>query len=767
MANPNGGKATPLTPNAFSGMITGSNPRQIFTIDEWFGPGQPMTPVAPAGTGGRAFDYPVSANITYVPKTEANSQGITFDQLRNLADNLDILRLVIETRKDQIANQKWVIKLRDDDSPKPRPGQKSKVPGAVKEMTDFFHFPDGQNDFHAWLRLVLEDLFVVDAPALYVQRTKGGKVMGFEPIDGTTIKRLLDEGGRTPQAPAPAYQQILKGLPAADLSTDDLIYAPRNMRNHMIYGYSPVEQIVITANMAIRRMLGQLAHFTDGSVPEAVAQVPDGWTAEQVEQFQDYWDSMLAGNDQQRRHMRFMPHGTAITLLKPELLTDKMDEWLAKIVCYAFSVSSSAFASQVNRATAQTAQQQSLQEGLAPILLWIQSLMNRLLRQYMGHPELEFCWDEEEAVDPLIQAQIDEILVNTGIITVDEARDKRGYEPLPEPVVESPVMPLAAPFDPANPEPAHTGTAQVTASQVPPVPASGSQSKVPAGSQSKVPAGSQSKVPAGSQAKVPAGPQASAEKLAKASGSVGPEAQSKHEKALRAGVKKFFRSQAGKIAAQITSQVSKVEKSESPESRASQIIKNLDLNTDALARVVQPVLEDATTQAAEDAAADLPDGAVPAAMLKVVNDKAVAYAQGHTGSLVKGIDEATRKYLAADVIQCLNEGLSTAELAELLVDGYAFSDARAETIARTEANNALNQGTMTTWQESGVVSGKTWIVGDGCCDDCADLDGETVDLDEDFPGDVGDAPPGHPNCRCSMTAVLSDDSNSESNSEGE
>ena len=44
------------------------------------------------------------------------------------------------------------------------------------------------------------------------------------------------EDGRAPEAPDPAYQQILKGVPAADFSADELIYLPRNLRAHRVTG---------------------------------------------------------------------------------------------------------------------------------------------------------------------------------------------------------------------------------------------------------------------------------------------------------------------------------------------------------------------------------------------------------------------------------------------------------------------------------------------------------------------------------------------------
>ena len=43
------------------------------------------------------------------------------------------------------------------------------------------------------------------------------------------------------------------------------------------------------------------------------------------------------------------------------------DEWLARVICYAFSVPASPFVAQVNRATSETMRMQATQEGLVPL----------------------------------------------------------------------------------------------------------------------------------------------------------------------------------------------------------------------------------------------------------------------------------------------------------------------------------------------------------------------------------------------------------------
>ena len=61
---------------------------------------------------------------------------------------------------------------------------------------------------------------------------------------------------------------------------------------------------------------------------------------------------------------KFMPADFKLIETRQLPLKDMYDEWLARIICYAFSVPASAFVSQVNRATSETLRQQATQEVL-------------------------------------------------------------------------------------------------------------------------------------------------------------------------------------------------------------------------------------------------------------------------------------------------------------------------------------------------------------------------------------------------------------------
>ena len=263
-----------------------------------------------------------------------------------------------------------------------------------------------------------------------MRRSRGGKVYGLEPVDGATIRRVLDDHGRTPKPPAAAYQQVLKGLPAVDYSRDQLLYLPRNLRSSRVYGMSPVEQVVMTVNIALRRQVHQLTYYTEGTIPDALAGVPDGWTPEQIAQYQEYWDAMMTDNLAERRKVRWVPGSIAKAFVqtKEAALKDEYDEWLARIMCYCFNVSNQAFIKQMSRATSETAQQQSEEEGLVPLKKWTKSTIDRVLRQCFGHDDLEFVWLAESDVDPLTQAQIVDIKLRSGSLTINEARAADGRD---------------------------------------------------------------------------------------------------------------------------------------------------------------------------------------------------------------------------------------------------------------------------------------------------------------------------------------------------
>jgi SPP1 gp7 family putative phage head morphogenesis protein len=760
----NAGTKTPVEQGLLARVVEGVkyvlNPTKT---PVWFGPGDPIAPQAQAepdkgGAHGRQFDFDVNYNIRRMPRDGA---AVSFEMMRALADGYDLLRLAIETRKDQMVKLKWSFALKEKIAkqkkaekavadatqrkadaeakakepqpvpdpetgampPQPDPVHVPEMPEPedprITELTEFFEFPDQEHNFETWLRALLEDLLVMDAPTLYPRETLDGSMYALELIDGATVKRLIGLDGRTPLPPEPAYQQVLKGMPAVNYSRDELIYMPRNVRTNKVYGYSPVEQIIVTVNIAIRRQMSQLQYYTEGNIPEAFIGVPEDWNPDQIKQFQAYWDSIMEGNTASRRHAKFVPGGMDVTPTREPELKNMFDEWLARLICFCFSLSPQALVAQMNRATAETANDQALSEGLAPLMNWVKNLIDYVVWKHFGYKDLEFKWEEEDETNPKDQMTTFTGYKAAGVMTSDEIRERLGMDPM-TPEQQKQVAP---------PPPPMLGGPPGKPGEPKPFAAGGTDKPV-----GKTLAGSgllKAKRLSRSRPAV----QTSTNAIAAAVGRALAAAQKEAVAAFKA-----------------------TNKAISADKRTTALLEQLTFDElQDIAPELAEILEDMTGEAGEAALAQVLSD-VTEAQLKQVNEYAAKYAAERSASLVTELEDATREFMRADITQAIEEGLSNDALADLLAENYGFSDARAEVIARTETAFADVSGNLEGYKASGQVSGKQWIISqDEICDECQELDGVTVGLDENFPGDGGDGPPLHPNCRCDIIPVLTEE----------
>jgi SPP1 gp7 family putative phage head morphogenesis protein len=124
-------------------------------------------------------------------------------------------------------------------------------------------------------------------------------------------------------------------------------------------------------------------------------------------------------------------------------------------------------------------------------------------------------------------------------------------------------------------------------------------------------------------------------------------------------------------------------------------------------------------------------------------------------SAIVGVSDTTRDEIRALVGKQASEGWDMATLAAMIATrADAIAPERALTIARTESASAQSQGSILSWQASGVVDRVTWLTSDPC-PICAPLDGKTVAIGQPFaPGVMH--PPAHPNCRCALAAAVSE-----------
>jgi hypothetical protein len=442
-----------------------------------FTPGNPLIPGAinPVREDGRAdprrYEYQVAQNINITP-----TKLVPFQTLRQTADQVDIIRRCLEVIKNKITSMNWDIVLSEDASEKisatsgkdhvrAMSEARSKYTEDINRLREFWEQPDRANGYTwgDWLNIFLEDNLVLDAVAIWPQKSVGGDLYGFQLLDGSTVKPLIDDRGMRPMPPNPAFQQILFGFPRSefmatndaenadgDFTSDELTYLVKNRRTWSVYGFSPVERSLPLADIYLRRQDWIRKEYTDGVTPELMMKTDAnfGNNPDLIRAYENIYNDDLAGQTAQRMRVRILPSG--FDPVQPEgygeKFKDVLDNYLITSICGHFGVLPSEIgfsgSGSLGASGLQAGETMSGEAiGITPLTQWISRQLTNLSYLYLGMPrELEFKIMFESKIDTEGEARKTDIELKNGARTVNEARSDMGLPLLDTPQADMPML---------------------------------------------------------------------------------------------------------------------------------------------------------------------------------------------------------------------------------------------------------------------------------------------------------------------------------------
>jgi hypothetical protein len=401
--------------------------RELLPTNLFAGPGGRRT--AGAGSNLAPFSSPTfsrtgtSAPHNMVPKpTPVN--------LRRFAET-PVARRAINVIKDRIVGMRWRIQ--------PRSGRAlAQIPdGArrIQALTENFEGPNPDDSFRSLIEQVLEDVIVGGFGAIeldlvdgWTPDSAGALPLVMWPVDGATIRIMTDWDGRPD---SPRYVQVT-GLYGANgqivLNDNELSYIRLNPRTHTPFGLGRVEVAFETINafLSAHRYAGRLA---SNSVVQYALWL-QGLTPAHHERLIRWWQDEIEGTGR-------VPIISAES--KPEVLrfgavTDAdlrltWQEFLIRIIADAFDLPAQflGLEQDVNRSTAAEMTEMAFRSAIVPTARLVAEYLTRdAIAKRLGWNDLEFVFTDVDASDEMEQAQIDEILLRNGVVTVNEVRRARG-----------------------------------------------------------------------------------------------------------------------------------------------------------------------------------------------------------------------------------------------------------------------------------------------------------------------------------------------------
>jgi phage portal protein BeeE len=350
----------------------------------------------------------------------------TPEALRRFAET-PIARKAINTIKDRVAGMNWCIQ--------PRRGRvlDEAMQARIQLLTETLEQPNPDDSFRSFVEQVLEDVIVGGFGAMELRLTGDEqKPLALYPVDGATIQMRADWNGE-PDSPRYVQMTGLMG-PAGqvELNDNELSYIRLNARSYTPFGLGRLEVAFETIHefLGAHRFAAKLASNT---VVQYALWMQDLDPA-QHERLIRWWQDDIEGTGR-------VPILTAEN--KPEVLrfgvgTDAdlrlaWQEFLIRMIASAFDLPPLflGIEADVNYSTAQQLAGSAFRTAIVPTArLLAEHITRDAIAKRLGWDDLEFVFLDLDATDPLEQAQIDQILLSCKVLTVNEARAARGWQPL-------------------------------------------------------------------------------------------------------------------------------------------------------------------------------------------------------------------------------------------------------------------------------------------------------------------------------------------------
>ncbi len=418
--------------------------------------------------------------------------SLSYDVLKRITRQLTVVAAILQRRVSQVAafsapyrltkSLGFEIKHRDPEHQTTRSEKlfikefehfiaRCGKPDATREITK-----GAWDDFDTFLRKLVRDSLTFDQATFEIVPDRAGRPCAFMAVDASTIRIAVTEEdlagvgagdvpletarraienpligpyGRSRHIAPPAridYVQVFQGQIVNTYAKEELAFCIRNPRTDLYangYGFSELEQLVLTVTSILWAEEYNRNFFRNGSIPKGIlnfrSDTPD---PESLEAFKTYWTAQMTGVQNAWRLPMFQSEGLEYINLQQSNRDMEFTQWVEYLLKLAtalygmdpseinFDIARGSSSQPLFESPSEHRLSDSKENGLRPLLRFIARMINRhILHPIDDHFHFDFVGLDELSEPEKMQMRTQEI---TTYKMVDEVRAEADLPALPD-----------------------------------------------------------------------------------------------------------------------------------------------------------------------------------------------------------------------------------------------------------------------------------------------------------------------------------------------
>lgn len=320
----------------------------------------------------------------------------------------------------------------------------------TKKILSVLNNPDpwfsNTSSWEILIKKLLVDILVIDRGVLIKLRDENGNIQGLMPIDGATLRPLINEYGIFDKDRA--YVQVINGSPTAYLSKDDVVIFSLNPMpdiRYFGYGFSTMETLYtnVLTDMFIDK--GNLDYYRKGgTIPEGFISIEpppsrEGLVSqidqEQLETIQRHLQSIMMGDYTQVPIVSGGKVGFVdLKGKRKDMQYKELAEFVARKICATYQVSPQdvGFLADVNRSTSQTQAEMTKSKGLETLMMSLSSYFtNQVIKEIRPEGDLKLWFEDDDVQKDKERWNINQQKLVSGVLSINQYRATEGLHPVP------------------------------------------------------------------------------------------------------------------------------------------------------------------------------------------------------------------------------------------------------------------------------------------------------------------------------------------------